>query len=73
MSKISESELFQIFSANEGRNLWYKELAIWPYDRLVNLRVGVYRLRRRMKKKKIKGRIISVSGFGYRYEREEEP
>jgi len=70
-----EYRLLEFLARNPGRTLSREALldSVWGYDRMITTRtvdVHVARLRERLNQKDSPGHIITVRGFGYRFDAE---
>ena len=70
MFTLQELKLWRIFKDNEGKALDYGFFSrLPPFESRKNLILAVLKVRRKMLFLDPKGKIVTVRGYGYKYEK----
>ena len=70
MFTSQELKLWRIFKDNEGKALSHEFFScVPPYESKGNLRLGILYVRKKMLLLDPKGRISTIRGYGYKYEK----
>jgi len=64
-----ERKVYQFLDSNKNLDLAYRDFrTIPPFDTVNNLHVTIMRIRRKLKQIDPQGEIVTLRGYGYRYE-----